>query len=83
MYLFIDLNGFILFLDFFYNMFEVLFGERSLILIFNDMGGGELVRIGSFNFVCFVLFFYWCFNKILFFVFRVVVLGDIKDGIKV
>lgn len=78
-----DLNGLTPFPDSPHNMSEVLPGERSLTSILNDTGGGELVRTGSPNFVCTALPSHWRSNKTLPLAFRVVALGDIKDGTKV
>ncbi|XP_052711213.1 runt-related transcription factor 1-like isoform X3 [Crassostrea angulata] len=78
-----DLNGLTPFPDSPHNMSEVLPGERSLTSILNDTGGGELVRTGSPNFVCSALPSHWRSNKTLPLAFRVVALGDIKDGTKV
>ncbi|GAB1608780.1 uncharacterized protein LOC115231318 [Argonauta hians] len=53
---------------------------------FNSVLGehpGELVRTGSPNFVCSVLPAHWRSNKTLPVAFKVVALGDVKDGTKV
>lgn len=42
---------------------------------------GEFVKIDFLNFVCSVLLLYWRCNKILLVVFKVVVFGDILDGV--
>lgn len=44
---------------------------------------GELVRTGSPNFVCTVLPTHWRSNKTLPVAFKVIALGDVKDGTKV
>ncbi|XP_041351797.1 uncharacterized protein LOC121370556 isoform X2 [Gigantopelta aegis] len=57
-------------------------GEKMYTSILSDHPG-ELVRTGSPNFVCSVLPSHWRSNKTLPVAFKVVALGDVKDGTKV
>ncbi|XP_067676841.1 uncharacterized protein [Haliotis asinina] len=57
-------------------------GERTYTSILGDHPG-ELVRTGSPNFVCSVLPSHWRSNKTLPVSFKVVALGEVKDGTKV
>lgn len=77
-----DLNGLTPFPDSPHNMTEVLPGERSLTSVLSEHPG-ELVRTGSPNFVCTVLPTHWRSNKTLPVAFKVIALGDVKDGTKV
>ncbi|XP_074643474.1 runt-related transcription factor 1-like [Tubulanus polymorphus] len=63
-------------------MVDILAGERTLGTVLNEHPG-ELVRTGSPNFVCSVLPMHWRSNKTLPVSFKVVALGEIKDGTKV
>ena len=82
MHLRLDLNGSTPFPDSPHNMADILTGERSLSSVLSDHPG-ELVRTGSPNFVCSVLPSHWRSNKTLPVAFKVVALGDMKDGTKV
>ena len=64
------------------NMNDLLLGERTLSSAMNEHPG-ELVRTGSPNFVCSVLPSHWRSNKTLPVAFKVVALGEMKDGTKV
>lgn len=77
-----DLNGLTPFPDSPHKMTEVLPGERSLGSVSSDHNE-PLVRTGSPNFVCTALPPHWRSNKTLPGGFKVVSLGDIKDGTKV
>jgi hypothetical protein len=77
-----DLNGLTPFPDSPHKMTEVLPGERSLGSVSSDHNE-PLVRTGSPNFVCTALPPHWRSNKTLPGGFKVVALGDIKDGTKV
>ncbi|XP_023930903.1 runt-related transcription factor 1 isoform X2 [Lingula anatina] len=63
-------------------MSDILTGERTLSAVLSEHPG-ELVRTGSPNFVCSVLPSHWRSNKTLPVAFKVVALGEIKDGTKV
>ena len=63
-------------------MTDILTGERTLSTVLSDHPG-ELVRTGSPNFVCSVLPTHWRSNKTLPVSFKVVALGEVKDGTKV
>lgn len=63
-------------------MTDILTGEKTLRDVLSDHPG-ELVRTGSPNFVCSVLPTHWRSNKTLPVAFKVVSLGEIKDGTKV
>ncbi|ESO93278.1 hypothetical protein LOTGIDRAFT_96224, partial [Lottia gigantea] len=63
-------------------MGDVFPGDRPLSSILGEHPG-ELVRTGSPNFVCSVLPSHWRSNKTLPVAFKVVSLGDVKDGTKV
>lgn len=63
-------------------MTDILTGERTLSAVLSEHPG-ELVRTGSPNFVCSVLPTHWRSNKTLPVAFKVVSLGDVKDGTKV
>lgn len=63
-------------------MSDILTGERTLSAVLSDHPG-ELVRTGSPNFVCSVLPSHWRSNKTLPVAFKVVALGEVKDGTKV
>ncbi|CAG5134198.1 unnamed protein product [Candidula unifasciata] len=60
----------------------VMAGERPLTSVLSDHPG-ELVKTGSPNFLCSVLPSHWRSNKTLPAPFKVVALGEIKDGTKV
>ncbi|KAL3882375.1 hypothetical protein ACJMK2_028727 [Sinanodonta woodiana] len=78
-----DLNGLTPFPDSPHNMTTEIFpGERSLTSILGDHPG-ELVRTGSPNFLCSVLPSHWRSNKTLPVAFKVVALGEVKDGTKI
>lgn len=77
-----DLNGLRPFPDSPHNMTEVVPGERTLSSVLSDHPG-ELVRTGSPNFVCSVLPSHWRSNKTLPVAFKVVSLGEVKDGTRV
>ncbi|XP_064614352.1 runt-related transcription factor 1-like isoform X2 [Liolophura sinensis] len=77
-----ELNGLSPFPDSPQNMTELVAGERSLSSVLSDHPG-ELVRTGSPNFVCSVLPSHWRSNKTLPVSFKVVSLGEVKDGTKV
>lgn len=80
-----DLNGLTPFPDSPHNMSDVHLGggmDRSLSSVLSEHPG-ELVRTGSPNFVCSVLPSHWRSNKTLPVAFKVVALGDVKDGTKV
>ena len=57
-------------------------GEKSLTSVLGDHPG-ELVRTGSPNFVCTKLPTHWRSNKTLPGAFKVIALGEVKDGTKV
>lgn len=61
---------------------DVVPGERSISSVLSEHPG-ELVRTGSPNFVCSVLPPHWRSNKTLPVAFKVVSLGEVKDGTKV
>ncbi|ELT87811.1 hypothetical protein CAPTEDRAFT_142159 [Capitella teleta] len=61
---------------------DILTGERTLSAVLSEHPG-ELVRTGSPNFVCSVLPSHWRSNKTLPVSFKVVALGEVKDGTKV
>ena len=61
---------------------DILTGERTLSTVLSEHPG-ELVRTGSPNFVCSVLPSHWRSNKTLPVSFKVVALGEVKDGTKV
>lgn len=63
-------------------MSDILTGERTLSTVLSEHPG-ELVRTGSPNFVCSVLPSHWRSNKTLPVAFKVVALGEVKDGTKV
>ena len=63
-------------------MSDILTGERTLGHVLSEHPG-ELVRTGSPNFVCSVLPSHWRSNKTLPVAFKVVALGEVKDGTKV
>ncbi|XP_074656575.1 uncharacterized protein LOC141909828 [Tubulanus polymorphus] len=63
-------------------MSDILMGERTLSAVLSEHPG-ELVRTGSPNFVCSVLPSHWRSNKSLPVAFKVVALGEVKDGTKV
>jgi hypothetical protein len=77
-----DLNGSTPFPGSPSNMSDILTGERTLSTVLSEHPG-ELVRTGSPNFVCSVLPSHWRSNKTLPLAFKVVALGEIKDGTKV
>ncbi|XP_076466193.1 runt-related transcription factor 1-like [Babylonia areolata] len=79
-----DLNGFKPFAESPQNMSDcgLPLGERSLETVLKEHPG-ELINTGSPNFVCTVLPNHWRSNKTLPVTFKVVCLGDIKDGTKV
>ena len=64
------------------HMSDIITGERTLNSVLNDHPG-ELVRTGSPNLVCSVLPAHWRSNKTLPVAFKVVALGEVKDGTKV
>ena len=57
-------------------------GEKTLSSVLGEHPG-ELVRTGSPNFVCSALPTHWRSNKTLPIPFKVIALGEIKDGTKV
>lgn len=61
---------------------DVVPGEKSLSSVLGEHSG-ELVRTGSPNFVCTKLPSHWRSNKTLPVPFKVIALGEIKDGTKV
>lgn len=61
---------------------DVVPGERSVGSVLGEHPG-ELVRTGSPNFVCSILPPHWRSNKTLPVAFKVVALGEVKDGTKV
>ena len=61
---------------------DVIPGEKSLNSVLGDHPG-ELVRTGSPNFVCSKLPTHWRSNKTLPVAFKVIALGEVKDGTKV
>ena len=63
-------------------MTDILTGERTLSAVLSEHPG-ELVRTGSPNFVCSVLPSHWRSNKTLPVSFKVVALGEVKDGTRV
>ena len=77
-----DLNGTTPFADSPHSMSDILTGERTLSTVLSEHPG-ELVRTGSPNFVCSVLPSHWRSNKTLPVAFKVVALGEVKDGTKV
>ena len=77
-----DLNGSTPFRDSPRNRSDILTGERTLSAVLSEHPG-ELVRTGSPNFVCSVLPSHWRSNKTLPVAFKVVALGEVKDGTKV
>ncbi len=77
-----DLNGTAPFPDSPHSMSDILTGERTLSTVLSEHPG-ELVRTGSPNFVCSVLPSHWRSNKTLPVAFKVVALGEVKDGTKV
>ncbi|XP_055954472.1 uncharacterized protein LOC126811682 isoform X3 [Patella vulgata] len=77
-----DLNGLTPFPDSHSAMGDVFPGDRPISSILGEHPG-ELVRTGSPNFVCSVLPSHWRSNKTLPVAFKVVSLGDVKDGTKV
>ncbi len=77
-----DLNGTTPFPDSPHSMSDILTGERTLSTVLSEHPG-ELVRTGSPNFVCSVLPSHWRSNKTLPVAFKVVALGEVKDGTKV
>ena len=77
----LDLNGPLPFPESPHNM-DILTGERTLSAVLSEHPG-ELVRTGSPNFVCSVLPTHWRSNKTLPLAFKVVALGEMKDGTKV
>ena len=64
------------------SMSDIMTGEKTLSAVLSEHPG-ELVRTGSPNFVCSVLPTHWRSNKTLPVSFKVVSLGDVKDGTKV
>lgn len=64
------------------NQTEVYPGEKNLNSVLGEHSG-ELVRTGSPNFVCTKLPPHWRSNKTLPVPFKVIALGEIKDGTKV
>jgi hypothetical protein len=82
MHLPLDLNGTSPFPDPSLNMSDILTGERTLSTVLSEHPG-ELVRTGSPNLVCSVLPSHWRSNKTLPVSFKVVALGEMKDGTKV
>lgn len=78
-----DLNGFKPFTESPLSMAsECLPGERTLDSVLKEHAG-ELINTGSPNFVCTVLPTHWRSNKTLPVTFKVVCLGEVKDGTKV
>ena len=77
-----DLNGTTPFPDSPHSMSDILTGERTLSTVLSEHPG-ELVRTGSPNFVCSVLPSHWRSNKTLPVAFKVVALGEVKDGTQV
>lgn len=61
---------------------DVFPGDKSLSSVLGEHSG-ELVRTGSPNFVCTKLPSHWRSNKTLPVPFKVIALGEIKDGTKV
>lgn len=61
---------------------DVFPGEKSLTSVLGEHAG-ELLRTGSPNFVCTKLPSHWRSNKTLPVPFKVIALGEIKDGTKV
>ena len=82
MHLPLDLNGTTPFAESPHNMSDILTGERTLSTVLSEHPG-ELVRTGSPNFVCSVLPSHWRSNKTLPVSFKLVSLGEVKDGTKV
>ena len=82
MHLTLDLNGTSPFPGSPRTMSDILTGERTLGAVLSEHPG-ELVRTWSPNFVCSVLPSHWRSNKTLPVAFKVVALGEIKDGTKV
>ena len=64
-------------------MSDILTGERTLSAAINEQHPVELVRTGCPNVVCSALPTHWRSNKTLPVPFKVVVLGEVKDGTKV
>lgn len=77
-----DLNGFKPFAESPHTMSECVPGEQTLDSVLKEHPG-ELVHTGSPNFVCTVLPTHWRSNKTLPITFKVVSLGEVKDGTKV
>ena len=77
-----ELNGTTPFPDSPRNMSDIMTGERTLSTVLSEHPG-ELVRTGSPNFVCSVLPSHWRSNKTLPVAFKVVALGEVKDGTRV
>lgn len=82
MHLALDLNGTQFPQSPYNGMSDILTGERTLSAVLSEHPG-ELVRTGSPNFVCSVLPSHWRSNKTLPVAFKVVALGEVKDGTKV
>ena len=82
MHLPLDSNGSTPFPDSPHTMSDILTGERTLSTVLSEHPG-ELVRTASPNFVCSVLPTHWRSNKTLPVAFKVVALGEVKDGTKV
>ena len=82
MHLLTELNGASPFPDSPHAMSDILCGERTLSAVLKEHPG-ELVRTGSPNFVCSVLPSHWRSNKTLPVSFKLVALGEVKDGTKV
>lgn len=76
----VDLNGTAAFPESHQPM-ELITGERTFNSVLHDQG--ELVRTGSPNIVCTALPSHWRSNKTLPNAFKVVALGEVKDGTKV
>ncbi|KAK6986487.1 hypothetical protein BgiMline_016133 [Biomphalaria glabrata] len=76
-----DLKGFKPFQDKFYNMSDSDLDSVSTGL--NDHHGDQLVKTGSPNFLCSILPSHWRSNKTLPIPFKVVAVGEVKDGTKV
>lgn len=63
-------------------MTDILIGERTLQFVLKEHSG-NLVRTGCPNVVCTLLPEHWRSNKSLPLAFKVVALGEVKDGTKV
>lgn len=63
-------------------MTDILIGERTLQSVLKEHSG-NLVRTGCPNVVCTLLPEHWRSNKSLPLAFKVVALGEVKDGTKV